>query len=70
MPAEALQPAPPTVDEDLAQAILDAHEGDALAALRSVIADADFLQEELYTAACLLSRGIARGWLPRFHREQ
>lgn len=69
MPAEDRQAAPTTAEEDLAQAVLDAHGGDALAALRDVIADAAFLHDELRTAFCLLSRGIARGWKPRFQRE-
>jgi hypothetical protein len=69
MPAEARQPDPSPAEEDLAQAVLDAHGGDALAALRTVIADATFLHDQLETASCLLSRGIARGWKPRFERE-
>lgn len=69
MPAEARQADRSPAEEDLAQAVLDAHGGDALAALCDVIADAAFLHDELYTASCLLSRGIARRWKPRFQRE-
>lgn len=53
---------------DLAESVLTAHGGDALAAIRNLLADADFLRGELYTASCLLSRGIGRGWRPRFER--
>jgi hypothetical protein len=70
MPAEAQQADPSNSEEDLAQAVLDAYDGDALAALRDVIADAAFLHDQLHTASCLLSRGIARGWQPRFQRER
>jgi hypothetical protein len=54
---------------DLALAVLDAHGGDALAALRSVIADAAFLHEQLETAVLCVSPGLVRGWKPKFQRE-
>lgn len=70
MPAEARQSAAPSpTEEDLAQAILDAHGGDALAALRTVIADASFLHDQLWTALLLIGSGYARGWKPKFQRE-
>ena len=53
---------------DPAQGILDAHGGDALAALRHVIADAEFLHDQLAIASTILSHGIGRGWQPRFQR--
>ncbi|MBB3288446.1 MULTISPECIES: hypothetical protein [unclassified Rhizobium] len=55
--------------EDFVQAILDAHGGDALAALRSVIADAAFLHDQLETASLLIGNGLVRGWKPKFQRE-
>lgn len=69
MPAEARQIERPAPDE-LAQAVLDAHHGDPIAALRDVIADASFLYDELETASRLLSRGAGRGWKPRFRRGE
>ncbi|MBO0144034.1 hypothetical protein JZX87_23030 [Agrobacterium sp. Ap1] len=57
------------VEIDQAQAVLDAFGGNALAALRSVIADAEFLCEQLETASLYLSHGAARGWTPSFQRE-
>lgn len=57
------------VEIDQAQEVLDHFGGNALAALRSVIADAEFLCEQLETASLYLSGGIARGWKPTFERE-
>ena len=69
MPAEARQPEPSPAEEDLAQAVIDAHGGDAVAALRTVLADAAFLHEQLETASMLISPGLVRGWKPKFQRE-
>lgn len=63
----------PRIDEiyiDKAQDVLDAFGGNALAALRSVIADAEFLCEQLETASLYLSHGAARGWTPSFERDR
>ncbi len=57
------------VEIDLAQLVLDHFGGNALAALRSVIADAEFLCDQLETASHYLSGGIARGWKPSFERD-
>jgi predicted S18 family serine protease len=59
----------PEAEIDKAQLVLDAFAGNALAALRSVIADAEHLCVELETASLYLSTGIARGWKPTFERE-
>ena len=58
------------IDIDKAQDVLDAFGGNALAALRSVIADAEFLLDQLETASFYLSGGIARGWKPSFERDR
>jgi hypothetical protein len=55
-------------DEDRAQTVLNAYAGDALAALRSVISDADFLCDQLETASHMISPGLVRGWKPKFER--
>lgn len=55
---------------DKAKMILDAFGGDALAALTSVVKDAEFLCEQLETASLYLSHGAARGWTPSFERDQ
>lgn len=70
MSADACRADDAMSEDDFAQSLLEAYGGDAVAALRSVIADAEFLHGELYTASCLLSKGVARGWVPRFQREQ
>lgn len=57
------------IEIDQAQTVLDAFGGNALAALRSVIADAEFLCDQLETASLYLSHGIARGWKPSFERD-
>jgi hypothetical protein len=65
-----IQAVPPQdIKSDLAEALLVAHEGNALAALRDVIADACFLHEQLLIASTFISYGAARGWRPRFVRE-
>lgn len=69
MPAEARQSEPTPGDEDLAQAVLADHGGDALAALRTVIADATFLHDQLEITAALISPGLVRGWKPKFRRN-
>ncbi len=69
MPAEACQ-IEPEATEDRAQVNLDYHAGDAPAALRTVIADAEFLCDQLETAFMLISPGLVRGSKPRFQREE
>ena len=48
--------------------VIQAHGGDARAAVRELLADADFLREQLYTASMLVSKGYARSWKPRYER--
>ncbi|WP_145643822.1 hypothetical protein [Neorhizobium alkalisoli] len=55
--------------DDRAQLILDAFAGNALAALNSVIADADWLCHQLETATENQSFGYVRGLKPKFDRE-
>lgn len=58
-----------SLDEvDLAVSVLAAFDGDALAAIRNLLADADFLRDQLYTASCVMSSGMARGWKPKYER--
>lgn len=56
------------LDIDLARSVLAAHDGDALAAIRNLLADADFLRDQLFIASSLMSKGIGRGWRPRYER--
>lgn len=50
------------------ETVLIAHGGDARAAVCELLADADFLRDQVYTASCLMSKGIGRGWRPRYER--
>jgi len=51
--------------EDL---VIQAHGGDAHAAIRELLADAEFLRNQLHTASILVSKGYARGWKPQYER--
>lgn len=53
---------------DLAQSVLSACGGDALLAIRELLADADFLRGQLVTASYLMSSGMGRGWRPQYER--
>lgn len=55
---------------DLAESVLKAAGGDALAAIRSLLDDADFLRDQLFIASNLMSRGISRGWKPKYERVE
>ncbi|OCP08009.1 hypothetical protein BC374_17580 [Ensifer sp. LC13] len=57
------------VPEELVDAVLEHYEGDVRTAIRELLADAAFLRGELYTANCLMGRGIGRGWQPRYERS-
>ncbi len=63
---ESVTQSPP--DVDLAVSVLTAHGGDAVAAIRSLLADADFLRDQLFIASNLMSKGIGRGWKPQYER--
>lgn len=60
--------AEPSEPVDLAQSVLQACGGDPLLAIRELLADADFLRDQLYTASCIMSSGMARGWKPKYER--
>jgi len=53
---------------DLAVSVLAAAGGDPLVAIRSLLADADFLRGQLFIASSLMSKGIGRGWRPQYER--
>lgn len=58
----------PAEEVDLADSVLKAYGGDARAAIRELLLDADFLRDQLYTASCIMSAGMSRGWKPRYER--
>ena len=53
---------------DLIDTILDHHHGDYRAAMADLLADAEFLRDQLYTASVVMSKGMGRGWKPKFER--
>lgn len=57
-----------TTEIDLAMSVLTAHGGDALAAIRQLLEDADFLRDQLWIASNLMSKGMSRGWRPQYER--
>jgi hypothetical protein len=57
-----------TPTDTRALALIAAHNGDTVAALRSVMADVLFLETQLAGASALMSRGMGRGWMPAFTR--
>jgi hypothetical protein len=66
---EAIDAAEPAADEvDLVDSVLHACGGDARLAIRELLADADFLRDQLFIASELMSKGMSRGWRPRYER--
>ena len=57
-----------TSEVDLTVSVLRAHDGDPLEAIRNLLADADFLRNQLWIASNLMSKGISRGWKPQYER--
>ena len=73
MPAEQLTLAIPnepsgTVGGDPVDSVLSAYDGNARLVIRELLADADFLRGQLYTAYHLMSKGMGRGWRPCYER--
>jgi hypothetical protein len=66
---EAIARAEPADDEiDLVDSVLHACGGDHRLAIRELLADADFLRDQLYIAANLMSHGMGRRWRPKYER--
>jgi hypothetical protein len=53
---------------DIVASVLDFHQGDYRKAIEELLADADFLRDQLHTASYLISHGMGRGWRPRYER--
>lgn len=51
-------------EQDEAAQILALHQGDALEALRTLIAERDAVEERLAIATIAMGRGYTRGWRP------
>ena len=66
---EAIDAAEPAAEEvDLVDSVLHACGGDARRAIRELLADADFLRDQLHIAATIMSKGMGRGWRPKYER--
>jgi len=57
---------PAASDVDLALAY---HNGDAIATIGTLLDDLRHLQQQLVLAEGAMSRGMTRGWSPRFERD-
>jgi hypothetical protein len=67
---EAIEMAEPDADEeiDLVDSVLHACGGDHRLAIRELLLDADFLRDQLHIAATIMSKGMGRGWRPKYER--
>lgn len=63
-----IEPPEKVPNVDLVGAMLDAYRGNYRAAIEALLDDADFLRDQLYTASCLMSSGMGRGWKPKYER--
>jgi hypothetical protein len=57
-----------SANADLVGALLDAYHGNHRQVIEALLDDADFLREQLHIASCLMSKGIGRGWRPKYER--
>lgn len=55
-------------DRDELQEVLAYHDGDALAAVRTLLDDCRHLRGELALAEGAMSAGMTRGWRPTYER--
>ncbi|QND39017.1 hypothetical protein HB771_16590 [Rhizobium leguminosarum bv. viciae] len=51
------------------EAVLARHDDNAKAAIRSLLDDCKHLRQQLALAESVMSRGMARGWMPRYERD-
>ncbi|RXT21169.1 hypothetical protein B5P46_23520 [Rhizobium leguminosarum] len=51
------------------EAVLAWHDDNAKAAIRSLLDDCKHLRQQLALAESVMSRGMARGWVPRYERD-
>lgn len=58
----------PEPEVDLVDSVLSACHGDHRLAIRELLADADFLRDQLHIAATIMSKGMGRGWRPKYER--
>ncbi|KZS51510.1 MULTISPECIES: hypothetical protein [Rhizobium] len=51
------------------EAVLAWHDDNPKAAIRSLLDDCKHLRQQLALAESMMSRGMARGWTPRYERD-
>ncbi|ARM88378.1 hypothetical protein RHEC894_CH02078 [Rhizobium sp. CIAT894] len=51
------------------EAVLAWHDDNAKATIRALLDDCKHLRQQLALAECAMSRGMTRGWTPRYERD-
>lgn len=67
-----MKSAPATVEPDVdydVEMVLTWHQGDARAAIRTLLSDCCHLREQLQIAETAMSTGFTRGWRPSYNRD-
>jgi hypothetical protein len=67
-----MQPRPTpslTPIEDEIESALAWHNGDARATIATLLDDCRHLRQQLVLASATMSKGMARGWVPKFDRR-
>ncbi len=54
---------------DVAAYVIQCHDGDAKAAVESLLDEIEHLQQQLSVAVAAMGRGFTRGWIPNGERE-
>ena len=65
---QATTPSDHPLDPEV-EAALAYHNGDAAAAIATLLEDVRFLKSQLAMASGAMSRGLTRGWEPKYDRD-
>ncbi|WSH69805.1 hypothetical protein U8Q05_37240 (plasmid) [Rhizobium ruizarguesonis] len=63
------QPIGEAVEDDERAKVIAYHRGDTHAAIDTLLEDIRHLRRQLALTEGAMSRGMARGWRPRYHRD-
>ncbi|NKL34529.1 hypothetical protein GFL49_12015 [Rhizobium leguminosarum bv. viciae] len=63
------QPIGKAVEDDERAKVIAYHRGDTHAAIDTLLEDIRHLRQQLALTEGAMSRGMARGWRPSYHRE-
>ncbi|KAA3513222.1 hypothetical protein RMS29_010575 [Agrobacterium rosae] len=69
MEIENVQPEITKAVKDVAEYILQCHDGDATAAIEAMQEEIEHLQHQLSLAVVAMGRGYTRGWVPSEGRD-